>query len=146
LLTSSASLNIERLVQMIVNEAYHQIQNRYLIILDDYHLTGDNETIKPFCQLLCSAGRRELLSLSGVPRCSGTARSAADISIAGHDGVAPALHNLAARHEHVHRVGQLRTMSILPRRCHSRSRHKLLAFLDSVPETQLLDLKNRVGI
>jgi len=48
LLTSSASLNIERLVQMIVNETYHQIQNRYLIFLDDYHLTGDNETINRF--------------------------------------------------------------------------------------------------
>ena len=105
LLTSSASLNIERLVQMIVNETYHQIQNRYLIFLDDYHLTGDNEAINRFVsRFFQPADENCCLCLA-----SRAAPALPDLPLIFPSPVTmvwrPALHNLAARHEHVHRVG-----------------------------------------
>jgi LuxR family maltose regulon positive regulatory protein len=41
---SSAHLDLNQLVRVIVNEAYEQIRGHFVIVLDDYHLVAGNKT------------------------------------------------------------------------------------------------------
>ena len=74
--TTAASLHLDRLVTAIVNEAHEHIREHFVLILDDYHLVGENKTINGFvsrfvqevdenCHLILSS--RTLLSLPDLP-------------------------------------------------------------------------------
>jgi LuxR family maltose regulon positive regulatory protein len=72
----SAELDLERLVAIIVNEAYEHIREHFVLVLDDYHLVGESEAINHFvnrfvqavdenCHLVLSS--RTLLTLHDLP-------------------------------------------------------------------------------
>lgn len=69
-------LDLHRLAETIVNEAYEQIREHFVIVLDDYHAVGDSEAINYFlsrliqgadenCHLILSS--RALLKLPDLP-------------------------------------------------------------------------------
>ncbi len=73
---SSSDLDIDRLVSLIVNEVYDNVQEHFAIVLDDYHLISDcapvNRFISQFiqhvdenCHLLMSS--RTLVNLVDLP-------------------------------------------------------------------------------
>ena len=73
---TSPHLDVDQLVSVIVNEAYERIREHFVIVLDDYHLIGDDETINHLinqfvqkvdenCHLVISS--RALLSLPDLP-------------------------------------------------------------------------------
>jgi LuxR family maltose regulon positive regulatory protein len=45
---SSADVDLDRLVQTIVNEAYEHIREHFAMVLDDYHLVSDSEAVNRF--------------------------------------------------------------------------------------------------
>lgn len=69
-------LDVNRLVSLIVNDAYEHIQEHFMLVLDDYHLVGDSPVINRFisrfvqavdenCHLFLAS--RTLLSLPDLP-------------------------------------------------------------------------------
>jgi LuxR family maltose regulon positive regulatory protein len=74
--TAAAGLELDRLVTAIVNEAHEHIREHFVLVLDDYHLVGENKSINSFvsrfvqevdenCHLILSS--RTLLSLPDLP-------------------------------------------------------------------------------
>ncbi len=74
--TTQTSLDLDRLVTIIVNEIYAHIREYFVLVLDDYHLVDDNEEIGRFvnqfvqqvdenCHLVISS--RTLLTLPDLP-------------------------------------------------------------------------------
>ena len=74
--TAAVDLNLDDLVTAIVNEAYEHIREHFVLVLDDYHLIGENKTINRFvsrfvqevdenCHLILSS--RTLLTLLDLP-------------------------------------------------------------------------------
>jgi LuxR family maltose regulon positive regulatory protein len=70
------ALDIPRLVQVLVNDIYENIQDPFVIVLDDYHLVSDCETITDFlngfvrymgenCHLVLAS--REYIQLPDLP-------------------------------------------------------------------------------
>ena len=73
---TSTAVDLDRLVRIIANDAYEHIREHFVIVLDDYHLVGESETISHFvnqfiqtvdenCHLILSS--RTLLSLHDLP-------------------------------------------------------------------------------
>jgi ATP/maltotriose-dependent transcriptional regulator MalT/DNA-binding SARP family transcriptional activator len=74
--TNQANLDLDRIIATIVNDAYDNIREHFLIILDDYHLISGGEEVDYFlnrfiqevgenCHLVLSS--RTLLSLPDMP-------------------------------------------------------------------------------
>lgn len=73
---AATDLDLDRLVTTLVNEAHEHIREHFVLILDDYHLVGENKTINNFvsrfaqeidesCHLILSS--RTLLTLPDLP-------------------------------------------------------------------------------
>jgi ATP/maltotriose-dependent transcriptional regulator MalT/DNA-binding SARP family transcriptional activator len=72
---TQATLDLDQVVAVVVNEVYKQIQEHFVLVLDDYHLISDNEEINYFvdrfiqqvsenCHLIVSS--RNLLTLPNL--------------------------------------------------------------------------------
>lgn len=72
----SPDLDTDQLVSIITNEVYEQVQEHFVLVLDDYHMIGDNRFINRFisrfveavdenCHLIISS--RTLLTLPDLP-------------------------------------------------------------------------------
>ena len=73
---TSTDVDMDRLVSTIVNEAYEQIREHFVVVLDDFHLVDDSELVNRFvsqfiqkmdenCHLILSS--RTLLALPDLP-------------------------------------------------------------------------------
>ena len=73
---AAPDLDMDQLARIIANEVYEQIQEHFVLVLDDYHTVGDSEVINRFishfvravdenCHLIISS--RTLLTLPDLP-------------------------------------------------------------------------------
>ncbi len=72
----SSGFDTDQLVSIVTNEIYEHVQEHFVLVLDDYHLVGDNQVINRFisrfvetvdenCHLIISS--RTLLTLPDLP-------------------------------------------------------------------------------